>query len=258
MRHIITDKNLHSHDFRPPVSDVDFQNEVSAYGMTGFVGDANDDWVVEIERGDPNDKESSKRLRTLRTVFRLRHAMSGCYLFSHKVKLPEWGFEQQEVTCNKNAMKDNSLWMIETATHPNRQYQDSPRSQSFLTAMIVPPDAQKVNYRSPGFLEKFWELQKVMWITNAGLTDRHVFDSRPYQWPQLRRGIVRDDYILHLFNLAEMVCQNFWVKDHKQIYLIGNPFVWWSSTLAAIAYVSVRGLLILRAKRGCKDFDNSE
>lgn len=52
--------------------------------------------------------------------------------------------------------------------------------------------------------------------------------------------------------------QNFWVKDHKQIYLIGNPFIWWSSTLAAITYMSVRGLLVLRAKRGYRDFDNSE
>lgn len=121
LRHIITDKNLHSHDYRPPISDVDFQNEVSGYGMAGFIGDANDDWFVEIEHGDKNDKESSKRLRTLRTVFRLRHALTGCYLFSHKVKLPAWGFEQQEVTCNKNAMKLNSLWMIETAMHPNRK-----------------------------------------------------------------------------------------------------------------------------------------
>ena len=125
LRHIVTDKNLHSHDFRPPVSDVDFQNEVSAYGMSGFVGDANDDWFIEIEHGDKSDKESSSRLRTLRTVFRLRHALTGCHLFSHKVKLPDWGFEQQEVTCNKNAMKANSLWMIETAIHPNRQYQRS-------------------------------------------------------------------------------------------------------------------------------------
>jgi len=191
LRHIITDKNLHSHDFRPPVSDVDFQNEVSGYGMTNFVGDANDDWFVEIEHGDKSDKESSKRLRTLRTVFRLKHAMTGCYLFSHKVKLPEWGFEQQEVTCNKNAMKANSLWMVETATHPNRQYRCSLYIQLLLTTRIVPPDAQKVNYRLPGLLAKFWELQKVMWITNAGLTDRHVYDSRPHQWPQLRRGIVR-------------------------------------------------------------------
>ena len=30
LRHIATEKSLHAHDFRPPVSEVDFQNEVSA------------------------------------------------------------------------------------------------------------------------------------------------------------------------------------------------------------------------------------
>src|SRR5882757_3503006 len=59
LRHIVTDKALHSHEVRPPVSDVDFQNEVSAYGMAGFAGDANDDWYVEIEKGHKSDKESS-------------------------------------------------------------------------------------------------------------------------------------------------------------------------------------------------------
>ena len=29
-----------------------------------------------------------------------------------------------------------------------------------------------------------------MWNTNAGLTERHTFDSRPESWPLLRRGIV--------------------------------------------------------------------
>ncbi|KIM42741.1 glycosyltransferase family 39 protein [Hebeloma cylindrosporum] len=223
LRHIATEKHVHSHDHRPPVSDVDFQNEVSAYGMPGFAGDANDDWFVEIEHGDKRDKESTKRLRTLRTTFRLRHALTGCYLFSHKVKLPEWGFEQQEVTCNKNAVKANSLWFIETATHPK-----------------LPPNATKVNYKLPGFLAKFWELQQVMWTTNAGLTDRHTYDSRPDSWPRLRRGI------------------NFWVKDHRQIYLIGNPMVWYLSTLAVVAYGVVRGFLILRAKRGYRDFDSTK
>jgi dolichyl-phosphate-mannose-protein mannosyltransferase len=47
LRHISTEKHLHSHDHRPPVSDVD---EVSAYGMAGFLGDANDDWYVEIDQ----------------------------------------------------------------------------------------------------------------------------------------------------------------------------------------------------------------
>ncbi|KAG6811963.1 hypothetical protein H0H92_005067 [Tricholoma furcatifolium] len=221
--HIMTEKHLHSHDHRPPVSDVDFQNEVSAYGLPGFAGDANDDWYVEIEHGDSRDKESSKRLRTLRTVFRLRHALTSCYLFSHKVKLPDWGYEQQEVTCNKNAVRDNSLWYIETADHRN-----------------LPNDAPKVNYKLPGFFAKFFELQQVMWTTNAGLTDRHTYDSRPDSWPRLRRGI------------------NFWVKEHRQIYLIGNPVVWYLSTLSVVAYAAVRGFLILRAQRGYRDFDNTK
>ena len=55
---------------------------------------------------------------------------------------------------------------------------------------IVSDDAEKVNYKIPGFLAKFWELQQVMWTTNAGLTDRHAYDSRPLSWPRLRRGIV--------------------------------------------------------------------
>jgi dolichyl-phosphate-mannose-protein mannosyltransferase len=221
--HITTERRLHSHDHRPPVSDVDFQNEVSAYGATNFEGDANDDWIVEYAEGSKKDRESYKRLRTLRTKFRLRHALTGCYLFSHKVKLPDWGFEQQEVTCNKNAVLANSLWYIETNTHP-----------------ALPPDAEKVNYRLPGFLSKFWELQNVMWTTNAGLTDRHTYDSRPESWPVLRRGI------------------NFWVKDHRHIYLIGNPVIWWLSTLAVFSYAVVRGFLLLRAKRGYRDFESTK
>lgn len=49
LQHTRTGKHLHSHDVRPPVSDVDFQNEVSGYGFEGFVGDANDNWIVELD-----------------------------------------------------------------------------------------------------------------------------------------------------------------------------------------------------------------
>lgn len=56
---------------------------------------------------------------------------------------------------------------------------------------LVPPNSPKVNYKLPGFLSKFLELQQVMWTTNAGLTDRHTYDSRPDAWPRLLRGIVR-------------------------------------------------------------------
>lgn len=125
--------------------------------------------------------------------------------------------------------------------------------------IAVPENAPKVNYRPPGFLSKFLELQQVMWTTNQGLTDRHAFDSRPEHWPWMRRGIVSAIRSISRFGHSWSVSlQNFWVKDHRQIYLIGNPVIWYLSTIGVFAYVAVRGFLLLRAKRGYHDFENSQ
>ena len=43
------------------------------------------------------------------------------------------------------------------------------------------------------------------------------------------------------------------MQEHRQVYLVGNPVVWWTSTLAIALYVGIRGILILRAKRGYRD-----
>ncbi|KAI9848546.1 MAG: hypothetical protein M1837_007215 [Sclerophora amabilis] len=217
--HVTTDRRLHSHDVRPPVTEAEWQNEVTAYGYEGFEGDANDLFRVDIVKSMSDGVEAKQRLRTIQTKFKLIHIMTGCVLFSHKVKLPDWGFEQQEVTCAKGGTLPNSVWYIEANEHP-----------------MLGADTEKVNYRKPGFFSKFWELQKVMWKTNAGLVDSHAWDSRPPSWPVLRRGI------------------NFWGKDNRQIYLIGNPVVWWSSTLAIAIYVAFKGLAILRWQRGYNDY----
>ncbi|EST06774.1 MIR motif [Kalmanozyma brasiliensis GHG001] len=225
--HKNTDKRLHSHDTnRPPVTESDYQNEVTAYGFESFGGDANDNFHVEIVAAEKHDHFASTRVRSLRTRFRLRHTLTGCYLFSHKVTLPDWGFGQQEVTCNKNPTMPNSLWYVETNSHP-------------LLSPAADPKPDMVNYRRPSFLDRFWELQRVMWETNAGLTDRHAYDSRPQTWPLLKRGI------------------NFWTKDHRQIYLIGNPFVWWGSFLSVLGYLAARGFAMLRAQRGYGDLKDS-
>jgi dolichyl-phosphate-mannose-protein mannosyltransferase len=216
--HITTHRRLHSHDQRPPVTEADWQQEVTAYGYEGFEGDANDLFRVEIVK-PMSDGKGKDYLRTIETKFKLVHPMTGCVLFSHKVKLPEWGFEQQEVTCAKGGTLPNSIWYIESNEHP-----------------MIGDDAERVNYRKPGFFGKFWELQQVMWKTNAGLVESHAWDSRPPSWPILRRGI------------------NFWGKDHRQIYLIGNPIIWWSSTAAIALYFAVKALSVLRWQRGFQDY----
>lgn len=219
--HTTTHRRLHSHDQRPPVTEADWQQEVTAYGYEGFEGDANDLFRVEIIKHMSDGEIAKTRVRTIQTKFKLVHIMSGCVLFSHKVKLPDWGFEQQEVTCAKGGTLPNSVWYIEQNYHPQ-----------------MGDDVEKVNYRHPGFFGKFWELQKVMWKTNAGLVESHAWDSRPSSWPILRRGI------------------NFWGKDHRQIYLLGNPVIWWSSTLAILAYAAFKGLAVLRWQRSCNDYSN--
>ena len=219
--HVVTDRRLHSHDVRPPVSEADWQNKVSCYGYEGFEGDANDMFRVEIVKSMSDGEVAKKQLRTIETKFRLIHIMTGCALFSHKVKLPDWGFDQQEVTCAKQGTLPNSIWYVEQNEHP-----------------LLREDAEKVNYKNPGFLGKFWELQQVMWTTNAGLVESHAWDSRPPSWPVLRRGI------------------NFWGKYNRQIYLLGNPIVWWSSTMAIGLYFVFKGLSVLRWQRGFKDYDH--
>ncbi|KAF9909488.1 hypothetical protein EC991_008470 [Linnemannia zychae] len=216
LMHITTNKRLHSHDHKPPMTEDENHFEVSGYGYKDFPGDANDEWRVEIVEG--RDEESGKFLHTLNTQFKLVHTNMNCDLFSHKVKLPKWAFEQQEVTCMRSAVVAKTTWVIESNAHPS-----------------YPADARMVNYKKPGFLGKFLELNKVMWETNAGLVESHPYDSRPSSWPLLKRGI------------------SFWGKDQKHIYLVGNPFTWFLSTAAIVLYVALRGLLFLRDKRGYND-----
>lgn len=219
LRHKVTQRRLHSHDHRPPVSEQDHQNEVSCYGFEGFAGDSNDNFRVEIIAKKSEPGLARERVRTLETKFRLVHMMSGCAVFSHDIKLPKWAFEQQEVTCMKQAAQPNTLWYIEENFHPK-----------------LGADAELISYRKPGFLEKFFELNQVMWTVNKGLTDSHAWESRPDSWPFLKRGI------------------NFWVKDHTQVYLLGNAVVWWSITAVIVLYCVFKGLWIIRWQRGFQDF----
>ncbi|WFD27379.1 dolichyl-phosphate-mannose--protein mannosyltransferase [Malassezia nana] len=224
--HKSTQVRLHSHsDHRPPVSESDYQHEVTGYGFpqSKFGGDVNDNWEIEIHEQQYGVRaRDKKRLLTLRTIFRLKHVTQQCYLFSHPVALPDWGFGQQEVTCNSSPTLPNSLWYIETNEHP-----------------LLTEKARRVNYVLPHFFAKFLELHKAMWRVNRGLTAHHAYESRPESWPVLRRGI------------------NFWTKHHRQIYLIGNPAVWWSASVAVLLYAIARLVLVLRAQRGYNDFHHT-
>ncbi|GME80924.1 unnamed protein product [Ambrosiozyma monospora] len=57
-----------------------------------------------------------------------------------------------------------------------------------------------------------------MWEINSGLTQPHVYESRPESWPLLNRGI------------------SYWRSDDHQIYLLGNPVVWWIASFIFLPF----------------------
>lgn len=215
LRHKLTHRRLHSHNHRPPISEQDWQNEASCYGFEGFQGDANDDFIVEIVKSESKKGPARSELRAIDTIFKLRHAMTGCYLFSHEVKLPKYAFEQQEVSCAGQGVRPLTLWYVET----NRN--------EFLDSA-----AERVSYKKLNFWDKFVEAHKRMWSINNKLTASHAYESRPLSWPTLKRGI------------------NYWQKNHRQVYLIGNFITWYASSAVVFLYLCSIVALIINWQRG--------
>ena len=91
LEHIPTKARLHSHNVRPGFNDDKELNEVSCYGSEAILGDGNDDWIVEIE----GTKDKLEPLYAITSKFRLKHAMTGCYLTSRDHKLPDWGMNSR-------------------------------------------------------------------------------------------------------------------------------------------------------------------
>ncbi|KAI8824002.1 Dolichyl-phosphate-mannose-protein mannosyltransferase-domain-containing protein [Fimicolochytrium jonesii] len=219
--HEPTGRNLHSHNVKAPVTTS--QNEVSCYG-NATVGDSNDLW--KVERVDDLVDKKSTRIRSLTTRFRLRHSNSGCLLRSHAVSLPQWGFKQAEVVCQKEADNDsrNHWWNIEEHSHEKLQ------------------PGGKNAYRSK-FTKDFLDLNVAMWTSNNALTpdpdkEPDALTSQPYQWPFLLVGL--------------RMCG--WGDASIKYWLIGNPVVWWGSTASLAVFLGTCLVYAVRAKRHYRDF----
>ncbi|EIM89627.1 glycosyltransferase family 39 protein [Stereum hirsutum FP-91666 SS1] len=225
--HASTTRNLHSHNIVAPISKLN--NEVSAYG-NATIGDFHDYWVVEVvddvKRGA---KGHFEKIHSLTTRLRFRHEASGCYLRAANNPLPEWGFKQIEVSCDKeNNPKDiHTYWNVES--HWNERL----------------PAGNAKFYRSP-FLRDFWHLNVAMMTSNNALIPdpdkEDILASKPTDWPWLRLGL--------------RMCG--WGDSQTKYYLLGTPIIWWGGTLSLIVSVAATGIYVLRMQRRFVDMDARE
>lgn len=69
-------------------------------------------WELQIEGGD-----SSTIWKSRASWFRLIHMPTRVSLWTHNEPvLPEWGFQQQEINGNKNALDKSALWFVDELT----------------------------------------------------------------------------------------------------------------------------------------------
>ena len=112
LNHVPTTRNIHSHTVLAPISKLNY--EVSCYG-NDTIGDKHDYWKVEVV-DDINRGTNFDRIHSLTTRLRFKHEALGCYLRAANAILPQWGFKQVEVSCDKeNNPKDtHTYWNVES------------------------------------------------------------------------------------------------------------------------------------------------
>ncbi|ORX71976.1 glycosyltransferase family 39 protein [Linderina pennispora] len=227
LQHKQTKAMLHSHRaHKAPITTRDF--EVTAYGKPQWK-DPNNDWRIEIVKEESTVQD--KNLHTITTQFRLRHAKIGCLLTAAAVKLPSWGFRQTEVSCSpaNNLNAPASLWVVEK--HINKR---------------VPSVDMRPRVRS-SFLRDFVRLNIEMARSNNALVPDHDkynhLESGPITWP---------------FLVYPMRMLGSWKKGDIKYYEIGNPVLWWSSTLACLLFPLQLAYYAARRMRGCSDWASPE
>ncbi|KAI8608658.1 MIR motif-containing protein, partial [Chytriomyces sp. MP71] len=225
--HEQTKANLHSHKFPAPMTKK--ENEVSGYG-NATAGDDGDVWIFEIV----DDYAAWRRpttIKALTTRFLIRHQKTQCLLRYTGEVLPDWGFKQNEVVCqrrNPDSRDTRNMWNVEN--HWNDKLQVAKSGQ---------------------FGRRFWkdfgDLNVAMWNSNNALTpdpdkEPDGLTSHPWQWPFASIGL--------------RICG--WEDTHVKFFLLGHPILWIGSTISLGVFVLFFIVYVVRWQRKCEDWRNLE
>lgn len=115
LRHRLTGKLLRASGAKPPVSEQDYDREVSCTGDANYTGQSDELWKIRFSG------RLLEGLVPLDTTFQLTNQGQGCTLLSHDLRLPEWALFQQEVLCLDPPTKERTLFYVESS---NRYSED--------------------------------------------------------------------------------------------------------------------------------------
>ncbi|MDP2630466.1 MAG: hypothetical protein Q8P56_03600, partial [Candidatus Uhrbacteria bacterium] len=105
---------------------------------------------------------------------------------------------------------------------------DAFMTPSFRKTLAGSPDALSPDIEPLGLFGKFTELNGQMYSANSRLSATHPYSSKWYTWPFMIRPI-------YYWN-GSVAPENSGQVDMGQsrIYFLGNPIIWWASSVAII------------------------
>ena len=141
-------------------------------------------------------------------------------------------------------------------------------SSSFRKTLAGSPESSDATVKPLSLYRKFIELNAVMYSANAGLRATHPYSSLLMEWPLMIGFVKSDAGTVHkppIFywsgpsdtQLDPSTGKN--VSYARRIYLIGNPVIWWGSSIAMLylvvdLLVAVPSMIVSRTVRWRQKF----
>lgn len=235
--HVSTQKLLNSHDVAAPLNPAN--QEVAAYVNYSSKFIPYLKWKIVVQ-GLSDDSPIFWTPGKLK--LKLIHDHSGQAMSCSGNRLPEWGFEQYEVVTDKAVDVSNTLWILDQIKPPNSTEEMLAEEEELRNASLTSQNKrqsrrERSNNTTPySFWEKYFEMQGRMLAAHGNLGD-HQFGATPIQWPLLGKTL---PYWLHN-------------KTNAQLTLIGNPILWWISSVSIVLFFFTLIFYILRRRRKITD-----
>ncbi|KAH3682135.1 hypothetical protein WICPIJ_006893 [Wickerhamomyces pijperi] len=168
LRHKLTGKLLSVNaEKKPPISEQEYDFEVSCVGNATFAGSKAEEFRIiflSSEEADPG----SQFLQTGSTRFSLQNPTAACHILSHDLKLPEWGFGQQEVICIKEPNPARHVFFVEDVKYLEKHLTE-PKLQN-TTISEAPPLYKKIFELNQVIQRLMVKSQEVKKTNSAGFT----------------------------------------------------------------------------------------
>lgn len=132
LRHKLTQKLLRASQAKPPISEQDYDQEVSCTGSAEYDGLADEYWTLYKDTGRLNEN-----IIPLQSQIQLYNVGQGCYILSHYLLLPDWGHNDQEVICLASPIVKQSLFTVYLRDNVEKVYESHVDKLHLLFELII-------------------------------------------------------------------------------------------------------------------------